>query len=161
MPKTPPRQSQPIALPRRYPLAPLVGVGVAVFNRAGEVLLVKRGRPPRQGQWGLPGGLIDLGERLVDAARREVREECGVEVEMGDLVAAFEPMEWDGEGRVEYHYVVLDYWAAHRAGEPVAQDDADEAAWVALPALEQLAVSAETRDVIVRAHGAWSAAGAC
>jgi ADP-ribose pyrophosphatase YjhB (NUDIX family) len=128
---------------------------VAVFNEAGQVLLVQRGRPPRQGQWGLPGGLIDLGERLADAARREVWEECGIEVAIGELVTAFEPIERDEEGRVEYHYVVLDYWADHVRGEPVAQDDAAAVQWVDLENLAQLPISATTQDVIRRAHAAW------
>jgi len=145
------RTPQPITANRRYPAAPLVGVGVVIFNAAGEVLLVQRGRPPRQGQWSLPGGLIDLGERLSDAARREVREECGVEVEIGELVAAFEPIVWDAEGRLEYHYVVLDYWARYLSGEPVAQDDAADIAWVARDALATRAVSAETHRVVAKA----------
>jgi 8-oxo-dGTP diphosphatase len=145
------RTPQPITVPRRYPPCPLVGVGVVVFDSAGQVLLVKRGRPPRQGQWGLPGGLIDLGERLVEAARREVLEECGVAVAIRDLVAAFEPIEWDAAGQVEYHYVVLDYWAEHLSGEAVAQDDAAEVAWVAVEALAALALSAETDRVIRQA----------
>ena len=123
------RPTTPITVPRRYPPAPLVGVGVVVFNAAGQALLVKRGRPPRAGQWSLPGGLIDVGEKLVEAARREVREECAIEIEIGDFVAVFEPIERDDEDRVEYHYVVLDYWARHVSGEPVAQDDAAAVTW--------------------------------
>jgi 8-oxo-dGTP diphosphatase len=145
------RIPKPIAVERRYPPCPLVGVGVVVLNKAGQVLLVKRGRPPRQGQWSLPGGLIDLGERLVEAARREVFEECGIEVQIGDLVAAFEPIEWDEAGRVEYHYVVLDYWAEYVSGEATAQDDAAEVIWIDLAALETLALLSETHQVILRA----------
>ncbi|RIK41437.1 MAG: NUDIX hydrolase [Chloroflexi bacterium] len=147
--------THPISVPRRYPPCPLVGVGVAVFNQAGQVLLVQRGRPPRQGQWGLPGGLIDLGERLEDAARREVREECGVEVLIGGLVATFEPIEWDDEGRVEYHYVVLDYWAHYLRGEAVARDDAAAVRWVDMEGLTQLPLNEATHDVIRRAYAAW------
>ena len=70
--------TRPVTLNRRYPEAPLVGVAAVIFDRAGRVLLVKRGRPPRAGTWGLPGGLLDLGERLVDGVRREVREELSL-----------------------------------------------------------------------------------
>lgn len=149
---------QPIIAPRRYPSAPLVGVGVVVFNDEGDVLLVQRGQPPRRGQWSLPGGLIDLGERLVDAARREVWEECGVAVEIGDLVATFEPMEWDAAGRLEYHYVVLDYWARYLSGEAAAQDDAAAVRWIALGELTTFALAPETRNVILQAQAAWQAA---
>jgi len=147
--------TQPVTLPRRYPAAPMVGVATAVFNNAGEVLLVKRGRPPRQGQWGLPGGLLDLGERLVDGARREVREECGVEVDIRDLITAFEPIQRDEDGRVEYHYVVIDFWAAHVSGVASAHDDADAVAWVAESAWVDYNLSGDTLSVIQRAHEQW------
>jgi mutator protein MutT len=147
----------PITVNRRYPAAPLVGVGVVVFNDQGDVLLVKRGRPPRAGQWSLPGGLIDLGERLADAARREVREECAIEIELGDLLTAFEPIEWDAEGRVEYHYVVIDYWACYLSGEAQAQDDAAALLWCAIANLAALNLRTETQQVILQAHQAWQA----
>ena len=83
---------------RRYPDAPLVGAGAAVFDENGRVLLVQRGRPPRAGQWGLPGGMLELGERLVDAAAREVREECSIEIEIGGVAGVFEPVTRDDEG---------------------------------------------------------------
>ena len=155
-----PRNPRPITARRRYPAAPLVGVGVAVFNQAGDVLLIQRGRPPRQGQWGLPGGLIDLGERLAEAAVREVREECGIEIELGEQVAIFEPIEWDEAGRIEYHYVVIDYWASYRSGEAVALDDAMAVAWLSMEQLGRLPLATETRQVVLRAHQAWLASQA-
>jgi 8-oxo-dGTP diphosphatase len=145
----------PVTAQRRYPAAPLVGVGAVVFNAAGQVLLVQRGRPPRQGQWGLPGGLLDLGERLVDGVQREIREECGIEIAVVDLVAAFEPIHWDAEGVVEYHYVVLDYWAHHVSGLPVAQDDAAALAWADVATLEPYQLMADTYGVIMKAYAAW------
>ena len=147
----------PISIPRRYPPAPLVGVGVVVFNAQGQALLIKRGNPPRAGQWSLPGGLIDLGEKLVDAARREIREECAIKIEIGDFVATFEPIERDAAGRIEYHYVVIDFWASHVSGEPVAQDDAAAATWVDIAALPALQLNAETHRVILLAYAAWQA----
>jgi len=148
-------QTQPVTLDRRYPPAPLVGVAAAVFNGGGQVLLVRRGRPPRQGQWGLPGGLIDLGERLRDGVRREVAEECGIEIEVGGIVATFEPIQRDEEGRVEYHFVVIDYWARHVRGEAIAADDAAAVAWVGMDELGAYALSADTHGVVVKAHAAW------
>ncbi|MCB0059544.1 MAG: NUDIX domain-containing protein, partial [Caldilineaceae bacterium] len=112
--------TQPVTARRRYPEAPLVGVAAAFFNAAGEVLLAQRSRPPRAGSWGLPGGLLDLGETLEDGARREVSEECGVEVAIGGIAGVFEPIIRDEEGRLEYHYVVIDYWATWRGGTPRA-----------------------------------------
>ena len=106
-----------MSVQREYPVAPLVGTAAAVFNDAGEVLLVQRGKPPNVGMWGLPGGLLDVGERLAAGAAREVREECGVVVEIRELVGVFEPIIRDGDGRVRYHYVVVDYWARYLSGE--------------------------------------------
>jgi len=149
--------TQPVTLARRYPAAPLVGVAAAVFNDAGEVLLVKRARPPRQGHWGLPGGLLDLGERLADGARREIMEECGIEVEISGLITAFEPIMRDDDGRVEYHFVVIDYWAVHIGGEARASDDADDLAWVAQSAWAAYELAAETLAVVESAHQHWLA----
>ena len=135
---------------REYPSHPRVGVA-AVVLRDNQVLLVQRGREPGKGSWGLPGGMLELGETLVEGARREVLEECGVEIEVGPLVAVFEPMERDEDGRLRFHYVVVDYLARYITGEPRADDDADDARWVDLGALERLPMHKETREVIWKA----------
>ena len=153
-----PPATKPITASRRYPGAPLVGVGVAVFNEAGEILLVQRGRPPRVGTWGLPGGLIDLGERLVDASMREVMEEVGITIEVGDLVTTYESIHLDEQGQIEYHYVVLEYWARYLDGDAVAQDDAAAVAWVDYANLDAYALTPEQLDVLYKAHAAWQSA---
>lgn len=135
---------------REYPNHPRVGVA-AVVLRDNQVLLVQRGRDPGKGSWGLPGGMLELGETLADGARREVMEECGVEIEVGPLVAVFEPMQRDENGRLRFHYVVVDYLARYVTGEPRAGDDADDARWVDLGALEWLLMRKETSDVIWKA----------
>ena len=154
--------TQPVTARRRYPDAPLVGVAAAVFNAAGEVLLAQRSRPPRAGSWGLPGGLLDLGETLEDGARREVSEECGVEVAIGGIAGVFEPITRDEEGRVEYHYVVIDYWATWTSGTPRAGDDAADVRWVALDELPAYALLPDSYAVVQRAYELWrqSAQGA-
>lgn len=135
---------------REYPSHPRVGVA-AVVLRDNQVLLVQRGREPGKGSWGLPGGMLELGETLAEGARREVLEECGVEIEVGPLVAVFEPMQRDEDGRLRFHYVVVDYLARFLAGEPRADDDADDARWVDLDALGGLPMRKETREVIGKA----------
>ena len=132
---------------REYPEYPIVGVA-AVVVRADQVLLVQRGREPGKGLWGVPGGVLELGEAVVDGVRREVREECGIEIEVGPLLGVFEPQQRDDAGRLRYHYVVLDYLAHYVSGELRAADDADDARWVALDALESLPMLAETRAMI-------------
>lgn len=150
--------NQPVSVRREYPDAPLVGVAAAVFHADGRVLLVKRGRPPGVGNWGLPGGLLDLGESLEAGAQREVREECGVEIEIGGLAGIFQPVDRDDDGRIRYHYIVIDYWASHISGDPMPQDDAADAAWVDLSDMARLPMNPETRRVIRTAHEAWTTA---
>jgi 8-oxo-dGTP diphosphatase len=140
---------------RRYPPAPLLGVGVVVLNDAGQVLLIKRGKPPRQGQWSIPGGMIDVGEYTIDAAHREVREECAIEVEIGGFLLLYEFIERDTAGQVEYHYVLADYWARHIAGLATAQDDAAEVAWVDIAQLDEYNLPTATYQVALAAHKAW------
>ena len=135
---------------REYPSHPRVGVA-AVVLRDNQVLLVQRGRDPGKGSWGLPGGMLELGETLADGARREVMEECGVEIEVGPLVAVFEPMQRDEDGRLRFHYVVVDYLARYVSGKPSAGDDADDARWIDLDALERLPMRKETGEVIWKA----------
>ncbi len=151
---------QPVPQPvrRRYPDAPLVGVGAAVFDEQGRVLLVRRGRPPRAGHWGLPGGLLELGETLEAGVRREVAEECGIEIAVGGVAGVFEPIILDDAGRIEYHYVVIDYWARLAGGEAVAADDAADVAWVEMAALAAYALTPDSHEVVLDAYALFNAA---
>jgi 8-oxo-dGTP diphosphatase len=132
---------------RSYPQRPFVGVGAVVF-RGDEVLLVRRGKPPREGQWSIPGGIQLTGETVSEAARREVREETGLEVEIGDVVAVIDSIARDAVGAIEYHYTLVDLLAEWRAGEAVAGDDAAEVAWAAPDRLEPFQLWHETVRVI-------------
>jgi 8-oxo-dGTP diphosphatase len=135
---------------RTYPARPLVGVGAVVWD-GRRVLLERRGQPPAQGSWSLPGGLIDVGESAEDAVRREVREECGIEVTVGPMLGIFEPIVRDPDGRVRYHYVVVDYLAYHHGGEVQAGDDAADVEWVVPEELDTYALMPATRAMIERA----------
>lgn len=113
---------------RQYPEFPRVGVG-AVIWKDGKVLLVRRAAPPRLGLWSLPGGLQHLGETLNQAILREIKEETGLEVKLGEMVAVVDLIQKDADNAVEYHFTVIDYEADWIRGEAVAGDDAAEVAW--------------------------------
>ncbi len=139
---------------REYPSAPLVGVGALIHRpAAGQVLLVQRGREPNKGLWSLPGGLVNLGETLTEAVKREVQEETGLIVAVGSLLASFEPILRDEAGRIRYHYVVLDFWAYEQDGELNAADDAAGVGWFTLADMETLPMLPDTRRIIQLAVG--------
>ncbi|MEE9545531.1 MAG: NUDIX hydrolase [Rhodospirillales bacterium] len=141
---------------RLYPDRPIVGGG-AVVLRDGEVLLVRRANPPRQGRWNLPGGAQELGETVFEAARREVLEETGVSVEIDGFVDVVESIDNDPSGRIRYHYTLIDVLASWRQGGIRIGGDAAEAAWFGLDELSPLRLWTETERVIRRAHEMWPA----
>jgi 8-oxo-dGTP diphosphatase len=135
---------------REYPAAPLVGVAVVVVD--GErVLLVRRGRPPAAGQWSLPGGLVDLGEEVEAAARREIREECGLDIRLHGLVGVIDRIVRDDDGRVRYHYVLLDLLGTPAGGMARAGSDADAVRWATLEELADLDRTTGLEPMIRRA----------
>jgi ADP-ribose pyrophosphatase YjhB (NUDIX family) len=142
---------------REYPDWPRVGVGAVVLHR-GRVLLVRRGHAPASGKWSIPGGSVDLGETTADAARREVREECGIEVRLAGVAGVVDRVIRDGDGRVRYHWVLVDYLAFPESDAVVAGSDAAEACWVPLDEVEQLDTTEALVDMIQRAV---ALAGAC
>ena len=135
---------------REYPSAPLVGVGAVVLD-GGRVLLVQRGQPPARGRWSLPGGLVDVGERLEAAVRREVAEECGLAVEVHGLVGAVDRIVRDDEGRVRYHYVLLDYLVTPTDGRAEAGSDALAVQWCEPDGLGGLDVTEGVESMVRRA----------
>ncbi len=129
--------------PTRYPDAPRVAVGAVVF-REGRVLLVRRGNPPARGDWAIPGGSVALGETLGEAAEREIKEETGITIRAGEPVFTFDAVERDPDGRVRYHYVIVDLAAEYISGSPCPGDDAAEVRWAAPEDLADLPVNPET-----------------
>jgi 8-oxo-dGTP diphosphatase len=113
---------------REYPDRPVVGVGGVVI-RDGRALLIRRGSPPLAGQWSIPGGTLELGETIAEGVRRELREETGLEVRVLDLIEVFDRIFPDGEGRPQYHFVILDYLCEAAAGTPRAGSDVTDVAW--------------------------------
>ena len=135
---------------REYPERPLVGVGIVVWH--GErVLLIRRGKPPRAGQWSLPGGALELGETVAAAARREVLEETGLAVEVGEVLAVVDLIERDGE-RVRYHYTLIDFSAEAERAELRPGGDAADARWFGLDEIQPLGLWSETLRIIALAR---------
>jgi ADP-ribose pyrophosphatase YjhB (NUDIX family) len=127
-----------------------VGVGAVVLDGT-RVLLVKRGQAPLKGHWSLPGGAVETGETLEQAVTREVLEETGVTIEVGPIVEVLDRISRDAEGRVEHHYVLVDFVARPTGGSLQGASDADDAAWVALADLARYEVAAVTVGVIRKA----------
>jgi 8-oxo-dGTP diphosphatase len=140
-------------LKRDYPDRPLLGVG-AVVVRGEQVLVVRRANPPLQGQWSIPGGLVETGETIRDAVIREIREETGFTIEPLELTEVFERILRDADSRVQYHFVVIDYLCRISSGELQAGSDVSEIRWAGFDDLEILGITPETRAVIKKALNA-------
>jgi 8-oxo-dGTP diphosphatase len=135
---------------REFPERPIVGVGVVVW-RGDEVLLIQRGKAPRQGQWSLPGGAQETGETVIDAGRREVLEETGVTIgplRLVDVVDSIQPTE---DGRVRYHFTLIDFTAEWQVGDARPGVDEMATAWVRLADLAAYGLWAETVRIVLKA----------
>lgn len=130
-----------------YPAKPAVAVGAVVFHQR-RVLLVKRSKAPSLGVWAIPGGSVELGETLQQAAEREILEETGITIRAGEPIFCFDAIEREASGRVKFHYVITDVLADYVAGEPIANDDALDARWVAAEELDDLNVSEITLELL-------------
>lgn len=135
---------------RQYPARPILGVGAVVVN-GREVLVVQRGAEPGYGQWSIPGGAVELGETVREAAAREVAEECSIAIDVVDVIEVIERVMLDKDGRVEYHYVLLDFAARYKSGELRAGSDVLAARWVPVSALEGVGLPQITLAVIHKA----------
>ena len=135
---------------RQYPSRPFLGVGALIFEDE-KILLVERGKEPLKGYWSLPGGIVETGEKLEEAIRREVEEETGLDVEPYAMFEIFERIMPDPEGRPEYHYVLIDYLCRRLSGEPAAATDVSRVEWVEERNLGRYRLTEGTLGVIERA----------
>ena len=137
---------------REYQARPIVGIGIVVL-RGDEVLICRRGKPPNVGSWTLPGGAQDIGETCKDAARRELQEETGLLVADLHFCDYVDTVRRDGDGRVRFHYTILDFCAAYAGGEAVAGSDVSEVRWVPIDELGPYALWTEAHRIIGIARG--------
>jgi 8-oxo-dGTP diphosphatase len=135
---------------RRYPARPLLGVGAIILD-GDRILMARRGNPPLKDQWSLPGGLVELGESLADAVRRETLEETGLEIQPERVFEIFERVMRDAGGVPEYHYVLIDYICRVTGGVPRAGDDVSAVNWFRRSDLANLPITKGTLEVIEKA----------
>ncbi|GBD93353.1 GDP-mannose mannosyl hydrolase [bacterium BMS3Abin05] len=115
---------------RKFPNAPIPAVSGIVLNEKNEILAIRRGKNPGKGRWSLPGGVVRLGEPIQDALRREIREECGVDVAVLKFMTVFDRIFRNSRGEVEYHYVLVNFLCRLKKGTPAASSDAADVRWI-------------------------------
>jgi len=135
-------------LTREYPETPFIGVG-AIIVENGRVVLVKRGHAPLQGEWSIPGGVLEVGEMLRGAAVREAREETGLIVEPGEILGVFDRVVLEAD-RVRYHYVLIDFLCRRISGELRAGSDAEEVRWFTQDEIAGLQLAKDTAEVVCK-----------
>jgi 8-oxo-dGTP diphosphatase len=135
---------------REYPAHPLVGVGALIHDREGRVLLIKRRFEPNKGRWSLPGGLLETGETLLEAGRREVREEVGVEIEVEGLFQVSEEIVRDAEGKTRFHFVLVDFLASlnPEGATIVLNGESESFIWSKAEDIRGLEVSENTKRIV-------------
>jgi len=137
----------PSTLASIYPDRPRAAAGAIVFKE-NHVLLVLRGQPPAEKMWAVPGGSVELGETLQQAAEREVYEETGIVIQAGEPVFTFDSIVRDDSGQIQFHYVIVDLIADYVSGEPKAGDDALDARWVSAQEMKSLNVNSKTKELL-------------
>jgi 8-oxo-dGTP diphosphatase len=138
---------------REYPDSPLVGVGAVIVDRQSgdpRVLLIQRGTPPLLGEWSLPGGVLECGETLREAVAREAHEETGLLVETGEMLGVYERIIRSDDGRVRYHYVLLDFLCRAAGGDLKAGSDAADVRWFTREELPPLNLAYDASDVVLK-----------
>ncbi len=137
---------------REYPEAPIVGVG-AIIRDGDRIVLIRRNQEPSRGRWTFPGGLVELGEPVRDAARREALEETGLVVEIGEVAAVLDNVVHDEADRIRYHYVIVDFLARLVGGRLQPGSDVSDVCWAGLADLDALDVTEKAAEIARRLLG--------
>ena len=132
---------------RTYPQRPFLAVSAAIM-RDGKVLAVRRARKPALNLYTMPGGVVEIGETLFEAVKREVREETALEIEPVALAGPREAIQRDAQGKVERHFIIMCFAARWLSGEPVLNDELDDARWLTLPELAALRTTEGLADIV-------------
>ena len=132
---------------RDYPERPLIGVGAVIVD-GGRVVVVRRGHEPLKGEWSIPGGVLEIGETLRAGAAREALEETGLAVEAGEVLEVLDRIVRDGEGRIQFHYVLIDFLCRRTRGELRAGGDAEEARWISANELDSFSIADSAAAVL-------------
>ena len=134
---------------REYPLQPIIGVGAVIICNS-KILLVRRGSDPGKNKWSIPGGLVELGEKIHTTVIREVKEECNLDVEIHDLIDVVDNLVADEKGRWRYHFVILDFFVRFKEGSAHAGSDALDVRWVSLDSVENYDLTRTFREFFER-----------
>ena len=135
---------------RIYPEKPMVAIGVVVFKEE-QVVLIKRGQPPGEDTWSLPGGLVEVGEHLQEACLREVKEETGLKIDCYDAITVLDRIEPDDKGSIRYHYVIIDFWGEAISGSIKAGSDASDVRAVNIYDFDGLEITDAVKETISKA----------
>ena len=145
---------------RLYPKQPIVGVGAVIIHR-GRILLEKRKNEPGRGKWSIPGGLVELGEKCEQTAIREVKEETGLTVDRPEHLDVVDNVDLDENGRVKYHFVIIDFLVRLKGGKLKASSDAAELKWVPLKEVEEYTLTKTFREFYRRNREKLAAMESC
>ena len=132
---------------REYPSVPIAGVAGLILHEK-KVLLTIRGKEPSKGMWGIPGGVVEVGETLEDAVKREVLEETGLQVKPIRLITIFDTIRKDCNGDIQFHYILFEYLCEYISGDLIAGDDAPDARWVSVDCFDSIPIMPSTRRFI-------------
>ena len=135
--------------PRKYPARPIVAVSAVILNQNNKFLIVRRAKSPGKGLWSLPGGAVKLGEKIEDALGREIKEECGISINIKKLIGAFDRIFFDEKKDVKYHYVILDYLCSTKSTKIFPASDVDDFSWITIDEVNNFKFTTGVREFLI------------